>query len=196
MTRAFEWAGHDSDTALKLGLWTSVGTLMGVELLDGFSRQWQFSKEDAVLNLTGGALGYWLEKSPAADDLIDIRLQYSPSTGPTGRRGFDPFSDYSGQRYLVAFKASGIPALRQHSLLRYLEFSVGYGTRNFETESRALALPTRHVYYGVSLNLTEILRNTVFKGNTTPSRTQRIAETFFEFVQVPAAAAQRDHIIR
>jgi hypothetical protein len=135
--------------------------------------------------------------SPAATDaLLDIRLQYSPSTGPQGRRGFDPFSDYSGQRYLLVFKASGVPALRRQPLLRYLELSVGYGARHFEPEARGFAPPSRHLYYGVSLNLSEVLRSTAFSGNASPSRTQRVSETFFEFVQLPGVVAARDHEIR
>jgi len=196
LARGYEWAGNDADTATKLGVWTSVGTMMGVEIVDAYSNRWRFSKEDAVANLAGGALAYWMESNPAADALIDLRLQYSPSTGPAGRSGFDPFGDYSGQRYLFVLKASGMPALKARPLLRYLEFNVGYGTRNFETESRALVSPTRHVYYGVSLNLSELLRSTAFSGTAKPSRTQRLTETFLEFVQVPAATVQADHEIR
>jgi Predicted periplasmic lipoprotein (DUF2279) len=196
LTRGFEWAGNDTERARKLGLWTSVGTMLGVELVDGYSKKWRFSKEDALVNLAGGALGYLLEARPELDDLIDIRLQYSRSTGPLGRRDFDPFGDYSGQRYLLVLKASGVPAFKTHPLMRYLELSVGYGTRNFEKESRAFTTPTRHAYYGVSLNLSELLRSTVYKGNASPTRTQRLTETFFEFVQVPAASAQGDHLIR
>jgi hypothetical protein len=196
LARAFEWAGNDADAALKLGLWTAVGISTGVEVIDGHSKKWGFSREDALLNLAGGALGYWLEKSTAADALLDVRLQYSPSNGPAGRRGFNPFGDYSGQRYLAVFKLSGVPALRERPLLRYLEFSIGYGTRNFDKDSRALLAPTRHAYYGVSLNLSDVLRSTAFKGNTSPSHTQRLTETFLEFVQIPAATVQGDHVIR
>lgn len=113
LTQAFEWAGHDSSTALKLGLWTSVGTLMGVELIDGFSRKWRFSKEDALANLAGGALAYVLERNPELDALVDLRLQYSPQPG---ERQFDPFGDYSSQRYLLVLKASGVPALKRQPL--------------------------------------------------------------------------------
>jgi hypothetical protein len=195
LTHAFEWAGNDPDRALDLGLWTTVGTLMGIEVIDGFSKKWRFSKEDAIANLAGGLLAHWLQTRPAVDALLDLRIQYSPSTGPAGRRRFDPFGDYSGQRYLLVFKASGMPKWSDQPLLRYLEFSVGYGTRNFEAEYRALAAPTRHAYYGVSLNLSEVLRSTVFAGNASPSRAQRVTETALEFVQVPALSVQGDHVI-
>lgn len=196
LTQAFGWAGNEPDVALKLAAGTAVGTLMAVEVVDGFSKKWRFSKEDAAFNLAGGALGWWLETHPAADALLDVRMQYSPSTEPQGRRGFDPFGDYSGQRYLLVFKASGMPTLREQPLLRYLEFSVGYGTRDFETESRALIAPTRHAYYGIALNLTELLHRTVFAGNASPSRSQRLTETVLEYVQVPAAGVAHDRALR
>ena len=169
---------------------------MGVEVADGYSKKWRFSKEDAIANLAGGALGYWLETHPAVDAVLDLRLQYSPSTGPAGRHRFDPFGDYSGQRFLVVFKPAGLPALRELPLLRYLEFGVGYGTRGFAKELGAGIAPTRHGYYGVSLNVSELLRSTVFEGQTRASRAQRLSETFFEFVQLPMLAAQGDHLLR
>jgi hypothetical protein len=189
LTRGFEWAGNDSATALNLGLWTSVGTLMGVELIDGFSKKWRFSKEDAVANLAGGALAFVMERNPGLDALLDLRLQYN---GPSEGHRFDPFGDYSSQRYLLVLKASGVPAFKQHPWLKFLEINVGYGARNFDTNSPAP--PSRHTYVGVSLNLSELLRHTVYKDNASPSRTQKVTETFFEFIQVPAATLQSDHI--
>lgn len=92
-------------------------------------------------------------------------------------------------------KASGVPALKRHPLLKYLEINLGYGARNFDTDARALAAPTRHAYFGLSLNLSELLRNTAYKGNASPTRTQRVTETLFEFMQIPAATMQSDHVI-
>jgi hypothetical protein len=192
LTQAFGWAGHDASTALKLGLWTSVGTLMGVELIDGFSKKWRFSKEDALANLAGGALAYAMERSPELDALIDLRIQYS---SPSGGHQFDPFGDYSSQRYLLVLKASGVPALQRHPLLKYLEVNVGYGTRNFDAGPGAPA-PTRNAYFGISLNLSELLRNTAYQGNASPTRTQRATETVFEFMQIPATTVQSDRVIR
>ena len=196
LTRGFAWAGNEPRTALKLGVSTAVGTLLLVEVLDGYSKQWRFSKEDAVFDLIGGGLAWWMETNPAVDALLDFRLQYRPSTGSAGKSAYAPFSDYSGQRYLLVFKASGLPALQQRGLWRYLEVSVGYNARGFDDPARATVPPSRHAYLGVALNLTELLRSTAFRGNATPSRTQRITETFFEFVQVPAAGAWAEREIR
>ena len=192
LTQTFEWAGHDSNTALKLGLWTAVGTLMGVELIDGFSRKWRFSKEDALANLAGSALAYVMERNSELDALTDLRIQYSSASG---ERQFDPFGDYSSQRYLLVLKASGVPALKRHALLKYLEFNVGYGTRNFDAGPGAPA-PTRNAYVGLSLNLSELLRSTFYQGNASPTRTQRATETLFEFMQIPATTVQSERVIR
>lgn len=196
LTRTFEWVGHGHDAALKLGFWTSVGTLLAVEIADGYSKRWRFSKEDAAMNLAGGALGYWMEKNPALDALVDIRLEYSRSRGPEGRRRFDPLGDYSGQRYVVVLKASGVPALARHPLLRYLELNAGYNARDFEAESRSVTASTRRTSLGIALNLSELLRSSVFKDNASPTRTQRLSETLFEYLQIPAAGVSTEHELR
>lgn len=196
LARGFEWAGHAPQDSLRIGVATAVGTLMGVEVVDGLSRKWRFSGEDAIADLAGGALAWWMERDPALDDLVDLRIRYSPSSGPAGRSSFNPFGDYSGQRYLLVFKASGVPGLRAQPLLRYLELSVGYGARGFEADARALNPPSRRVYLGVSLNLSEVLRRTVYGGDASPSRAQRLSETFLEYVQVPAAGAAMEHTLR
>lgn len=195
MAHAFGWAGHEPVQARRYAAWTAVGTLMAVEVIDGYSKRWRFSKEDAIANVLGGALGWAMETHPEVDALIDLRLQYSRSSGPQGKRSFSPFGDYSGQRYLLVLKASGVPQWRHHPWLRYLEISVGYGAKGFEEDARALSQPSRHVYYGVSLNLTEVLRATVFSAQARPSHVQRLSETFFEYVQVPAAVAAHEQRI-
>ena len=65
--------------------------------------------------------------------------------------------------------------------------TVGYGTRGYEdppdVERR------RHLYFGITLNMSEVLRQTVFRGNTKPTTVQRASELFFEFIQRPGTAA-------
>ena len=186
LTRAFEEAGNDHDGALPLGVWATLGIMTAVEVLDGYSKRYEFSKEDAILNVAGVALGYVLERNPDLDRLIDVRVLYRPSAGK-----FDPFGDYSGQKYLLALKASGVPALRENPLLRYLELTAGYGTRGYESPQGVVR--SRHVYAGVSLNLSEVLGSTVFRGAGERSRIQRATDLFFEFVQVPGTAALARH---
>ena len=183
---AFEAAGNEPRQARTLGFWTSLGIMTAVEVLDGFSRQFRFSGQDAVMNLVGAGLGFLLERNQDLDRLIDFRLQYKRSDGSD----WDPAGDYSGQTYLLVGKATGVPALRQHSVFRYFELAVGYGTRGYET---AGAERQRNLYYGISLNLSEVLAQTAFRGAKERSGAQRATDLFLELIQVPGTAALARH---
>jgi hypothetical protein len=94
---------------------------------------------------------------------------------------------------VLAFKASGMPALRQHPVARYLELVVGYGARRRESEFDTAGKHSRHLYLGLGLNLTEVLRSTAFRDSPAPSSMQRTTETVLEYVQVPGTAVVVDH---
>ncbi|MDX1252707.1 MAG: DUF2279 domain-containing protein [Gammaproteobacteria bacterium] len=190
LARGVEWAGNDADRALRLGTITALGIMTGVEIMDGFDRDNKFSYEDALMNVAGVGLAVWLEKNRRWDELLDFRLQYWPAdarrrAGETKGKG-----DYDGHTYLLAAKASGVPALRDASWLRYLELTVGYGTVGYEGTQAG----SRFLYYGVSLNLAEILANTVFRNTSKEeSRVRRMTETALELLQVPGTALLADH---
>lgn len=188
--RAFDWAGNAPEKSLEMAGWLMLGTFTAVEVLDGFSKQWRFSREDVVMNAAGIGAALLLEKNPQLDRLIDLRFLYQPSSG----RGFEPFGDYAGQTYLVVAKASGIPGLQTHPLLRYVELAVGYGSRGY-TSHRAGGDDgrARNVYVGISLNLSEVLNATVFQSSREEQRSRRVTNTVLEFVQVPGTAVFTKH---
>ena len=183
LSRGFETLGNEPKQARALGFWSSVGLMTAVEFADGYSRQYRFSAQDFVMNMAGATLGYLMERYPAADRLLDFRVLYKPSPDSN----FDPFGDYSGQTYLVVLKASGVSTLRAHEPARYLELALGYGTRGYQNAPGNQR--SRNLYVGLSLNVSEILRQTLFRGSREPRAAQRGAELFFEFVQVPGTAA-------
>ena len=190
MALGFEAIGNTPDASIKLGFWSTLGIMVGVEIVDGYSKKYSFSKEDAIADLVGAGFGYYMHTHPGLDRLLDWRLLYRQSAESSS---FSPGADYSGQTYLFVLKASGIDGLRQHSLLRYLELDLGYGTRGFDEPAGNKG--DRNIYYGVSLNLSEVLAQTVFKGSKEPSRTQRATDWFLEFVQVPGTAALAHHTL-
>lgn len=191
-TSAFEWAGNDREHALDLAFLTTLGIFTAVEVADGFAKQWHFSKEDASINAFGAGAGLLFEKNPQLDRILDMRIQYWPSKDNGSR--FEPFGDYSGQTYLLVGKASGVPALREHPWLRYVEVAVGYGTRGYSSNHGQInAIGTRNVYWGISLNLSEVLEDTVFKRSSEQNLTRRATNTFLEYVQVPGTAALAKH---
>jgi hypothetical protein len=190
LTRAFEWAGHDTQTAAWLAAATAWGSMLAVEIGDGFSSHYRFSKEDLIMNTLGTGLGLLLEKNPELDAVLDFRLMYWPSSDARRVNQIDPIDDHSGQTYLLALKASGVPSLRRIEPLRYFELALGYGTRGYEPnlgEERS-----RHFYYGISLNVAEVLGVTAFKGSR-GSRAQRVTNGVLEVLQIPGTAALADH---
>jgi hypothetical protein len=194
LAHAFEWAGNDRDDAIALSAATVFGTLLAVETLDGFSERYKFSKEDLIMNAVGTGLGLLFEKNKRLDDLFDFRLHYWPSGDAKRLNEVGPIGDHSGQTYLLVAKATGIPQLRNHDVLRYFELAAGYGSRGFEPNDGAPAPDrSRHVYIGISLNISEILRNTVFRDSAEKTRSQRVTETVLEYVQVPGTAVLADH---
>ncbi|HEX8884638.1 MAG TPA: hypothetical protein VF797_09145, partial [Noviherbaspirillum sp.] len=77
--------------------------------------------------------------------------------------------------------------LRHHPVLRYVEVAVGYRARGYsDVGGRLVEVGTRSLYAGVSLNLSELLRQTVFRQQHSTARA--VADTVLEYVQVPGTA--------
>jgi hypothetical protein len=190
LTRGFEALGNDPGRALRLGVWTSLGVMTGVEVVDGISRKFRFSAEDAVANAAGGVFAVLEEKYPRLDALMDFRLFYRRSDDARRVGDADPLADYSGQTFLLAFKADGVPQFREVPVARYLELQVGYNTRGYEPNDGVKIDPHRRIHYGVGINLSRLLSDTVFRGGLKGGKIQGTADTVLEFLQVPGTAAR------
>jgi len=188
LARGFEAIGNEPDRSLRLAAWTSFGVLLGVEIVDGFSESFHFSMEDVVANAAGVAFALLVEKYPRVDALLDFRLLYQRSEDAKRLGENDPLQDYSGQTYLLAFKADGVPRLRDVPLVRYIELQVGYGTRGYEPNDGQVD-PHRRVYYGVGVNLSRLLSDTVFRGDLKGGKIQGVTDTVLEFLQIPGTTA-------
>ncbi|MCK5877798.1 MAG: DUF2279 domain-containing protein, partial [Candidatus Marithrix sp.] len=188
LKQGFEWAGHGSKQAAKLAGLTSAALSIGVEVMDGFTDKYGFSTEDVIMNLSGIGMGVFLESYPKWDELIDFRLKYWPSDDAKELKEYDPLADYSGQTYLFVVKASGIPLLKKNMFSRYLELAVGYGTRGYQpTDGTGKQETSRHLYYGISINLSLLLKDKVFGKNTYGS------STILEYLQMPGTSLLSDH---
>lgn len=187
---AYRAAGLQGASALDRAVGVSLVTLMGVEILDGFSRQYRFSPEDAVMNLSGAAFAWALERHPDLDRVVDWRLLYRRSPEARARGIRDPIADYSGQTYLLVAKASGSDRLAASPWTRYLEVAVGYGTRGYRPE-RADGERSRHLYLGLGLNLGELF-DAAFPDPGAQSLPRRLTHGVLEYVQVPGAMALDD----
>ena len=189
LTRGFEAVGNDPGYALRLGTWTSLGVMTAIEVVDGFSKKYRFSMEDAVANAVGAAFAVLVEKYPRVDALLDFRLLYQRSDDAKRVGETDVIADFSGQTYLLAVKADGVPRLREVPVVRYLELQVGYNTLGYEPNDGTMNDPHRRIYYGIGINLSRLLSDTVFRGDLKGGKIQRGTDTVLEYLQVPWTTA-------
>lgn len=187
LTPLFESLGNDHDKSVALAAWATLGIFTGVEIADGYSRQWQFSPQDELANAAGVALGVLCETHPDLDRALDFRVDYRRS--PRSPR-FDPFSDYSELKFLFVVKADGFAPLRDNRALRYLELGMGYGTHGYDSGGPR----SRTLYVGLSLNLARLLADGVYGGKMHTTPFQRGTDRLFDLVQFPSVVYARHNL--
>lgn len=162
--RALNWMfiqmGNDLDTANNYS--TIVAGMLGfvVEVGDGFSN-YLFSYEDVIMDLVGVMFAYYADKYPWFDELIGLKWEYWPSVDQKRYEKnaiHNPTSDYSGQKYWISLKGTGIPAIN-HTWGRYASLDFGYYTRGYIPHSgpSEWTPPYRAYSLSLSLNLSEIV---------------------------------------
>jgi hypothetical protein len=182
-TRALEWADVPRADAVLLSAGVAAGVAVGIEVFDGLSRggEYGFSWQDLLMGGVGIGLGIVAENYPAFDRYAAFRWMY--------KSGGESWYDH--QVYLAALRLSGFESIGRDNPLRYIELVVGYGAQGFGSDGDYSVSDTRErsVYFGVALNLTEILDRTVFAGRHGGGRMQWFATEALRYVQVPGTAA-------
>jgi hypothetical protein len=128
------------------------------------------------MDLTGIGMAYLRHRYPAVEKRVDFRLEWLPSAAFRHGEHSDLLTDYSGQRYLLAFKLGGL--LQTEELFwRVLEVHVGYYTRGYISADDEARFHGRHRYgyAGIGLNMSYILEKL----------TGHHAAGIFDYVQVP-----------
>lgn len=126
------WSGVKKNDAIIIGSATALGSLTIIELLDGFSSQWGFSKSDMLANLVGTAIFAAQQKWW---DQQRITMKFSAHLSPyaqyhRGELGNNIASrilkDYNGQSYWLSVNLrSFLPA--GSSVPPWAAVSFGYG---------------------------------------------------------------------
>ncbi len=149
----------------------SLAAMTLIEIGDSTSSKHGFSGEDWIADATGVGIQWFLSKNPYWGRKIDLRMEYWPSPGFSGK--FDAAADYSGMKHLIALKGSGFDSLKG-TPLEFLELQMGYYTRGFRSyDVGHFDEPKRHLYVGIGLGLPRIL------GENT------VAGRFFQYYQAP-----------
>ncbi|HEY6901312.1 MAG TPA: DUF2279 domain-containing protein [Puia sp.] len=126
------WGGVKRGTAALIGTATALGFMSMIEILDGHSEKWGFSKGDMLANLTGCLL-YEGQRLMWGEQRISLKFSYHgtifPSYQPAELGRNLPqriLKDYNGQSYWLSFNiASFLPA--SSNFPRWLNLSAGYG---------------------------------------------------------------------
>jgi hypothetical protein len=196
-TDGIEIGGGDRRHAPITGAVLAMGLMTYIEVFDGFSKDHGFSHEDLIVDAAGALLSITRRTVPGMRDLVDFRLLYTPDKSTlrsfkclpkpfcAGDEGTNrsPITDYSNQRYLMAFKLSGIKAAKS-TPLRFVELHTGYYARGFTAEDEERGAPLRRrLFVGVGINLNELF----FPER--PSRALgRGVKSVLEWVQIPYTA--------
>lgn len=122
--------------------------MLYVEFFDAFSVDHGFSYEDLVMDTVGVTAAFLRESFPAVGRAFDYRLEYFPSSR---KAGFHPMLDYSGQKFLLAFRPGEVAPLGT-TALRALELYLGYYTRGFQDKGPG-QLKRSHVFVGLGVDL-------------------------------------------
>jgi hypothetical protein len=173
--------------------------IMGlVETVDGFTGRHRFSREDIIANGVGALFSVLRNSLPGVREKLDWRIMYTPASferpGITSENGILP--PYERQRYIMALKGSGFEPLR-NTPLRYLELHAGFEARGFEKKERERGYPIeRSFYFGVGLNVNEVLFGTGPNPNFARYRDTlagwSVRKTF-EYVQVPYTSVYQEN---
>lgn len=192
---ALIWGGASKTEALVTSVVANAGTAYLIELFDGYSKKtYGFSKEDLVADAAGILLGAAVAANPDLDRKFAFRMRYVPK-GAGGKANF--IDSYEGQTYFLTARLSGFMDLSPKNPLRYLELVFGYRGTGFKPREGVpgidYARHERRTYYGIGLNMEEILRGTVFASNPKPTPIQAITEGVLTYVQLPGTVFAKTH---
>jgi len=126
------WGGVRSGTSAWIGTLTALSFMTMIEILDGHSEKWGFSKGDMLANLAGCLL-FEGQQLLWGQQRISLKYSYHGSIFPRyypaelGRNlPQRMLKDYNGQSYWLSFNiGSFLPA--NSSFPRWLNAAVGYG---------------------------------------------------------------------
>lgn len=190
LTPILQAVGNDAESARWMASLSTFAAFAAIEVIDGYSSRYSFSREDLIANAVGTLLGYAFEASPKLDGILDYRLNYRRSQ----YSAYAPFEDYDGQRYFLVFKPDGVASLRDMPALRYLEFVVGYGATGYDSATTQPQTRVRSTYLGVSINLSRVLADAAYGGQRGTTRSQRVADTVFDLVQFGTMVTVRNRL--
>jgi Predicted periplasmic lipoprotein (DUF2279) len=126
------WCGVGNDASIAIGSITAVGYMSIIEVLDGFSSKWGFSKGDMAANLIGTALFAGQQKFWNGQR-ISLKFSYHSTIYPAyypqelGKNWISRIlKDYNGQTYWLSINIKSFLSAK-NDFPSWLNMSLGYG---------------------------------------------------------------------
>ena len=159
------YSGVKNNQAIWIGGLTALAFQTIVEILDGFSTKWGFSKSDMLANIIGTAL-FMSQQFAFYDQRVQLKFsfhhtlysKYNP--GEFGRNGWQSWlKDYNGQTYWLSINPASF--LKTNTdVPKWLNASFGYGAEGMiggvknPTEINGKPIPEfkRYRQYYISLD--------------------------------------------
>jgi hypothetical protein len=143
MNRGFagilEWGGFSRTGAIVSSTLLTTAFFTAVEFKDAYHLNYGFSAGDVIANLAGQGTALALMLVPALDEAVSVKIMYFPSRDFFRALSTDgPLNtpeDYSGQTFLLSYHLASLPIVQENPalrVLRYLDLSLGYGTRGYK----------------------------------------------------------------
>lgn len=178
----------------------SWALFLAVEVKDGF--YYRFSPGDLTMNTAGAVFALLATTVPAVDRWLDFRVEYWPSdeylglwrgeyNGPKKGNSLNIAEDYSGETYFLGLHLGAVPLPRATPAwlaagLAYVDVGVGFATRKYKPDAPPEAIPTQHVFVGLTVDLQHVLARTLGGRRSRAARAARaIGTNLFEVLAPP-----------
>ncbi|MFM2359833.1 MAG: hypothetical protein RLY16_1826 [Bacteroidota bacterium] len=126
------WSGVNKNTATWVGGLTALGLQTIIEIFDGFSSQWGFSKGDMLANISGAAL-FMGQQFAWGEQRASLRFSFHKTIyskyhpNELGANKWQSWlKDYNGQTYWLSINPASFLS-HNTSFPSYLNVAIGYG---------------------------------------------------------------------
>ena len=129
---AMQWCGLNNNRSAWISGLTAMGIQTIIEIFDGFSQKWGFSKGDMLANLVGTSL-FMVQQFAWNEQRVQLKFsfhhtifpQYNPNE--LGKNVWQRWlKDYNGQTYWLSINPYSFMNSKT-SFPRWLNFAMGYG---------------------------------------------------------------------
>jgi hypothetical protein len=196
MNRGFagilEWGGFTRTASIVSSTLLTTAFFSAVEVKDAYHLNYGFSAGDVIANLSGQGTALALMLSPSLDEAISVKLMYFPSSDFFHALSTDgPLNtpeDYTGQTFMLSYHLASLPMVKQEPslrLLRYVDLSLGYGTRNYKPVPKTPTPVKQLLSLGFSINFQALFDDLMLDEGKAPSPGAQVVHFTNEVYQPP-----------